>query len=243
MRTTAVVSQVGGTGKTSLSLALGATFAAQGHLACVVDLDFGGSQMAGLFPECNTYHSNQLLSLARGVVEKVERLKLGMLYKEQGTHLVVADPKLDKRIAMLGQQGIGNVHSLSHALLKLVLRLKGLGIEQLILDTPPGFAWWTEAAMRVVGWESGNLVCCARENVSEVDPFIFFTRSCGYPTPALVLNKQTATGNPAPVNRTLAKLVITVSSARMPLLQAPGAASQVGNQAELDMIAEWVTTH
>lgn len=45
MHTTAIVSQVGGTGKTSLSLALGTTFAAQGHLTCVVDLDFGGSQM------------------------------------------------------------------------------------------------------------------------------------------------------------------------------------------------------
>lgn len=187
----------------------------------------------------------------------MEGLELEELYEARGLHLLMADPKPNERIAMLGQQGIGNVSSLSVALRTLLLRLESLGIEHVILDAPPGCAWWTEAATRVVGWESGNLVCCTRENVSEVDPFLLLTRGDngeGCSTSVLVLVSQAVTGTPTPVNRTLTalsrgrgeaekKFSATAEVAKMPLLQAPGAASQVGNQAELDMIAEWVTTH
>ncbi|MEI8060968.1 MAG: P-loop NTPase [Candidatus Berkelbacteria bacterium] len=170
MKTTAIVSQVGGTGKTTLSIALAVELAKAGRKTCLVDLDFDGSYMLEMLSlvDSVTVTSNQLIDMRRfNSNDTVKRLSFKQLAAYHGAYVVPVSEDPAERWRSNIQETIVGYLEFAFSVRDILARLKKLGADHVLLDAPSGSTWLGTAVLDALDPQD-NVVWCVRKSAIEV---------------------------------------------------------------------------
>jgi len=251
MKTTAIVSQVGGTGKTTLAIALAVELVKMGRKTCLVDLDFGGSQMLKMtcIQPPSTAQSNRLISLANSPTERSTRLWPEPLAMYHGAYILPCsmDPVL--RYRSTSEEQVGGDLEFIWLIRDLLQRIGKFRFDHVLLDTPPGDDWLGRAAIRAIK-QGDNVTWCTRQGVAETSSSFYVSgrdiqqRRCMVVNPnhvGVLSVEQTDlvfTGSQGDLTG-----VFRYTEARRPLITSPPSANNPAEQQFLESIAQWTDEH
>lgn len=166
MRTTVVVSQCGGTGKTTLAIAVAVVLARAGKKVGLVDLDFGGSLMMNMLsmPEpCQL--SNGLVSFSSSR-KQLAAIRSGNITLYHGVYVIPANTDPAERFFSNSEEELVGKLEYVWQLKDLLKRKEELGFDHVLLDTPPGDRWLSRAAVTATK-EKDCIIWCTRNGVEE----------------------------------------------------------------------------
>lgn len=145
MKTTAIHSNKGGVGKTTICVNLAFHLASNGYNVCLLDNDFAGPNLFTFFPP--SYNSGKYINqYIEGKIDPQDFLvDVSAHYNLKGKLMVgLADPNPDATRAALKLDSQAATNMLRRQLkLKSDLAKKEYGVEFLILDTTPGIGMTT----------------------------------------------------------------------------------------------------